>query len=63
MFLQGAKVAINYPVQSTLAQLIFIFQKGRFRGELSQAAKARTQRQHEFGETVAPFEGGGWATK
>jgi hypothetical protein len=63
MFLQGTNVAINYPVQSTLAQLIYIFQKGRFRGELSQAAKARTQREHEFGETVAPFEGREWTTK
>jgi hypothetical protein len=63
MLMQGTNVAINYPMQATLAKLIYIFQKGRFRDELSKAAKDRTQRQHEFGETVAPFEGGEWATK
>ena len=61
-FMEGANQSINFPFQTTWAKFVFMFRKGRMRGDLAKAAEYRTARDAPFGEIVEPFVNGNWDT-
>jgi hypothetical protein len=60
-FMDGSSLSLNLPRSSTIADLIFIFRRGRHSNDLSEAARVRTGRDCPFGVIIPPFnDKGGW---